>query len=79
MRMAPLLKMTAVYEPVEGGWFQGRIAELPAVITAGPTLEETKALLRDALGEYLASLQSQDVESSPAGSDREELELTITG
>jgi predicted RNase H-like HicB family nuclease len=77
--MAPLLKMTAIYEPVEGGWFQGRIAELPAVITAAPTLDEAKELLRDALREYLASLQSPDSGSSSPGSDREELELTIAG
>jgi predicted RNase H-like HicB family nuclease len=77
--MAPLLKLTAIYEPVENGWFEGRIAELPAVITAAPTLEEAKALLRDALGEYLASLQSPDSSSDSPGSDREELELTIAG
>jgi predicted RNase H-like HicB family nuclease len=77
--MAPLLKITAIYEPVEGGWFQARIAELPAVITAAPTLDEAKALLRDALAEYLASLQSTDSGASSPGSDREELELTIAG
>lgn len=77
MPMAPLLKMTAIYEPVEDGWFQGRIAELPAVITAAPSLAEAKALLRDALAEYLASLQSPDSGSSSPGSNREELELTL--
>lgn len=54
--MAPLLKLTAVYEPVEA-----------------------KLLLRDALAEYLASLQSTETSSSAPGSNREELELAIVG
>lgn len=75
--MAPLLRLTAIYEPVEDGWFEGRIAELPAVITAAPNLEDAKVLLRDALAEYLSSLRSHDSGTGSPGSDREELELTI--
>jgi predicted RNase H-like HicB family nuclease len=70
------LNLTAVYEPADNGWVQGRIAELPAVITAAPTIEEAKEMLRDALAEYLASLRSAPDEVS-ADADREELELTI--
>lgn len=74
--MAAAMKLTAIYEPVDEGWVQGRIAELPAVITAAPTLTEAKEMLRDALTEYLASLQSSPQSDAP-GADREELELTI--
>jgi predicted RNase H-like HicB family nuclease len=77
--MAPLLKITAIYEPVEDGWVQARIAELPAVITAAPTLDEAKVLLRDALAEYFASLQSPDSGAGSPNSDREELQLMIAG
>ena len=45
-----------MYEPVENGWTQARIEELPAVITAGTSLEDARELLRDALHEYLLSL-----------------------
>jgi predicted RNase H-like HicB family nuclease len=54
--MTTRLTFTAVYEPVENGWMQARIEELPAVITAAPTLAEAKELLVDALHEYLLSL-----------------------
>ncbi len=47
------IKLTAVYEPVENGWTQGRLIELPGVITAAPTLAQAKEMLRDALAEYL--------------------------
>jgi predicted RNase H-like HicB family nuclease len=50
------LSLTALHEPVENGWTQARIEELPAVITVGPTLKEAKELLLDALREYLLSL-----------------------
>ena len=60
------IALTAVYKPVENGWTLARIEELPAVITAGPTPEEAKALLLDALREYLLSLTDDGV-STPCG------------
>jgi predicted RNase H-like HicB family nuclease len=56
---------TAVYEPVENGWIQARLAELPGVITAAPTLEQAKELLADALREYLLALGQTGAASAP--------------
>ena len=70
------LKLTAIYEPVENGWTQGRLVELPGVITAAPTLAEAKTMLRDALVQYLASFDSAPVARAP-GAEREELNLTF--
>jgi predicted RNase H-like HicB family nuclease len=74
--MTTQLKLTAVYEPVENGWTQGRLVELPGVITAAPTLAEAKEGLRDALAEYLASFDSTPDVNTP-GAESEELLLTI--
>jgi predicted RNase H-like HicB family nuclease len=74
--MGNSLKLTAVYEPDENGWTRGRIAEMPGVITAAPTLTEAKQMLRDALAEYLSSFDSPPVATGP-GAESEELELTI--
>jgi predicted RNase H-like HicB family nuclease len=74
--METKLKLTAIYEPVEGGWTQGRLVELPGVITAAPTLAEAKEGLRDALAEYLASFDSTPDVNTP-GAESEELLLTI--
>lgn len=57
--MTTRIALTAIYEPVEGGWTQARLQELPAVITAAPTIEEAKELLLDALREYLLSLTDE--------------------
>lgn len=51
--MTTSFELTALFEPVENGWVQARIAEIPGVITAGPTLEEAKTLLVDALHQYM--------------------------
>jgi predicted RNase H-like HicB family nuclease len=72
------ISLSIVYEPVEDGWFQARIEELPAVITAAPTRNEAKAMILDALREYLLSLRDAPP-SAPAGRDREPVTLEISG
>ena len=73
------IALTAVYEPVEHGWTQARIEELPAVITAGPTIEEARELLVDALHEYLLSLTGPVGAGVGAGSAlREPLEIVLS-
>lgn len=77
--MTERLSLTAIYEPVENGWVQARIEELPEVITAAPTQGEAKELLLDALREYLLSL-AQDARPVPVGAQatREPLDLKLT-
>jgi len=70
----PSLQLSIVYELVENGWTQARIAEYPPVITAAPTREDAKELVLDALREYLLSLADQS--AAPVG-DREQVALTI--
>jgi predicted RNase H-like HicB family nuclease len=70
----PSIDLTIAYKPVEGGWTQARILELPAVITAGATRAEAKELVLDALREYLLPLQS---EATGEEGEREPVALTI--
>jgi len=76
--MAEPLRFTAVYEPVEDGWIQGRLEEWPAVVTCAPTLEEARELLRDAFREMVLACAGA---GAPAlgGTDatREPMELLI--
>ncbi len=66
--MASSFELTAIFEPVEDGWIQARIAEIPGVITAGPDVESAKELLADALREYVLALGDLDqpTDRSPA-------------
>ena len=74
--MAIHLTFTAVYEEIEDGWVQGRLAEMPGVITAAPTREEAETMIRDALGEYLASYRRDPV-AAPPDAETELIKLTI--
>jgi predicted RNase H-like HicB family nuclease len=76
MSVAKELSYTAVYEEVEGGWTQARIAEIPGVITAGPSRQEAKLLLQDALREYLASFMEPNSQLATTA-DREHLVLEL--
>lgn len=76
--MSRRLSLTAVYELVEDGWTQARIAELPAVITAAPTHDEAREALLDALREYLVSLGDKSLAEQIAPEViREEFEVVL--
>jgi predicted RNase H-like HicB family nuclease len=74
--MADPVTFTAVYEEVDGGWIQGHLAEMPGVITAAPARAEARGMIRDGLGEYLASYR-RDPAAEPPGTDTERVKLTI--
>ena len=74
--MATSFELTAVFEPVEDGWVQARIAELPGVITAAPDREAAKDMLADALREYLLALGALD-EHEAATTDAERFAVTL--
>lgn len=76
MNMAHDLAYTAVYEEVEDGWTQARIAEIPGVITAGRDRGEAKELLQDALREYLASFM-EPIAGLDKVEDREQLVVEL--
>jgi hypothetical protein len=70
------ISLSILYEPVEGGWIQARIEELPPVITAARTRDEARTLVLDGLREYLLSLR--DVPPADPAGDREPVALTIS-
>lgn len=76
--MTSTLTWTAVFETVENDWVQARVAELPGVITAAPTMAEAKSNLLDALHEYLASLaEPADLADDSGSGLRETLDVII--
>jgi predicted RNase H-like HicB family nuclease len=67
------ISISIVYEPVDDGWVQARIEGIPEVITAGPTRDEARVLVLDALREYLLSIRGNG-----EAVDRELLDLTVS-
>lgn len=75
--MSTPLALTAVYEPVEEGWVQARIRELPGVITAAPTMAAATEMLEDALREYIAA-QMQPDQDAPLGEGAQETLIEVS-
>jgi predicted RNase H-like HicB family nuclease len=57
---------TAKYTKVDSG-YMGQLVEWPEVITEGATIEECRALLRDALKEMVNAYKQQNREIPPGG------------
>ncbi len=69
------LTLTAVFTPDENGWTLAQLAEWPAVVTCGRTVDEARAMLADAAREMLASYRAEGREP-PIGAGHVE-RLTI--
>jgi predicted RNase H-like HicB family nuclease len=75
--MSTDLTWTVLFETVEDGWVQATVAELPGVITVGPTLAEARELLLDAVREYLLSLHPEPAAPVRETARREVLHVVI--
>jgi predicted RNase H-like HicB family nuclease len=75
--MSTDLTWTAVFETVEDGWVQARVAELPGVITVAPSMDEARDLLLDAIREYLLSLRGEPTEPLADSAHRQSLHVVI--
>jgi predicted RNase H-like HicB family nuclease len=71
------MELLVVFEPDEDGWLRASIEELPGVITAAPTLDEARELIRDALNEWLAALTTAERTAVGADATRETLTLSV--
>ena len=69
--MSESLTLTAVFTPDENGWTMAQLAEWPAVVTCGKSLEEARAMLLDAAREMIASYREEGREP-PIGAGRVE-------
>ena len=57
--MAEPATLTAVFTPDEDGWVMAQLAEWPAVVTCGRTVEQARAMLLDAAQEMVASYREE--------------------
>ncbi len=69
------LTLTAVFTPDENGWTMAQLAEWPAVMTCGRTVEEAREMLLDAAREMIASYRDERGEP-PVGAGHAE-QITI--
>lgn len=65
--MATSVTLTAVFTPDESGWTMAQLAEWPAVVTCGRTVEEAREMLLDAAREMIASYREEGREPPIGG------------
>jgi predicted RNase H-like HicB family nuclease len=75
--MSDTLTLTAVFTPDENGWTMAQFAEWPAVVTCAPTVEEARAMLRDAASEVIASYRDEGREPPIGGGHVEALTISL--
>lgn len=75
--MTEPLTLTAVFTPDEDGWTMAQLAEWPAVVTCGRTVEEARAMLLDAAHEMLASYRDEGREPPIGGGHVEQLTIDV--
>ena len=70
----PQYQYTAVFEPAAEGGYIVTVLALPGLVTEGDTLEEARAMVKDAIRGYLESLMKHGeevpIESGPANVER---------
>ena len=72
--MSHELTLTAVFTPDENGWTMAQLAEWPAVVTCGRTVDEAREMLLDAVRETIASYRDEGREPPIGGGHAESME-----
>ena len=75
----PQYQYTAVFEPAEEGGYVVTVPALPGLVTEGDTLEEARAMVKDAIRGYLESLVShgEEIPLEPKPATVERVEVNI--
>ena len=75
--MSEALILTAVFTPDEDGWTMAQLAEWPAVVTCGRTVDEAREMLLDAAREMIASYHDEGREPPIGGGHVEQLTIDV--
>jgi predicted RNase H-like HicB family nuclease len=75
--MSDALTLTAVFTPDENGWVMAQLAEWPAVVTCGRSVEEARAMLFDAAREMIASYHDEGREPPIGGGHAEPITIDL--
>ena len=75
--MSEPITLTAVFTPDENGWTMAQLAEWPAVVTCGRTVEEAREMLLDAAREMIASYRDESREPPIGGGHAEQVTIDL--
>lgn len=72
-------RYTAVFEPAAEGGYIVSVPALPGLVTEGETIEEARAMVKDAIRGYIESLvkHGEDIPIEAGTANEERVEVTI--
>lgn len=73
--MSDEVHLTIRYSDAGEGWVTAQVAEIPGAISEGPTREEARSNVLDALETLLTP--DEELTGAPAADDSESLTLTV--
>lgn len=75
----PRFYYTAVFEPAVKGGYIVSVPSLPGLVTEGDTLEEARAMVKDAIRGYIESLlqHGEEIPIESGTANLERIELTF--
>jgi len=76
-RVSDALTLTAVFTRDEDGWTMAQLAEWPAVVKCGRTVEEAREMLIDAAREMIGSYRDEGREPPIGGGHVEQVTIDV--
>lgn len=75
----PQYRYTAVFEPALEGGYIVSVPALPGLVTEGDTIEEARAMVKDAIRGYIESLvkHGEEVPTESGAANLERIEVTF--
>ena len=64
-----------VFTPIEDGWILAQAPELPGAVTQGETLEEARAMIKEAIELLLESYRENAERDAPGNAIRETISV----
>jgi predicted RNase H-like HicB family nuclease len=68
---------TVVYHGIEEGWIMATVPELPGAVTQGKTMQEARAMIKDAVELLLESYREHAAKDAPQTAVWETLSIEI--
>jgi predicted RNase H-like HicB family nuclease len=68
---------TVVYQVIEDGWIMATVPELPGAVTQGKTMQEARAMIKDAVALLLESYREHATKEAPSTAVWETLTIEL--
>ena len=68
---------TVVYQVIEEGWIMATVPELPGAVTQGKTMQEARAMIKEAVALLLESYREHAAKEAPTNAVWETLTIEL--